>query len=469
MNINLPQKRKVLAATVAAMALCSTAAMAQSVFDGSKARVNLSNKLQMLTQEISSASCRATAGIGAVEARAQLAAARNDFNNILNGLENGGMQLGIPNAEKFSIVLKDIADVREKWEPLDAAVQDILDGGDTAVAATIIAEGNLDLLNATDVLIANVTGKYANPNELTMVDAMALKIAGRQRMLGHRLTKEVCGIVTGSSTLGTPEALGATIDTYNVSLSALIEGMPNAGVNPPPTDAIAGELSEVQTTWAESLPALDSFRNGTRPSENNVQAMAAISTELMTDMSNIVTLYMLATPGQEDVYRVPLQSYAETELVKWLDNADLIAAIKAQNERHVPLTQELIDELDLTWRAERKADAQPLIDEVMGRPSSLYLKEKQDATAAFVTEVFAMDNKGLNVAQSAVTSDFWQGDESKWQETFGNGSGNMHISEVEFDDSTGTYQSQVSMPVYDPATGEMIGAITFGVNVQSLL
>ena len=80
-----------------------------------------------------------------------------------------------------------------------------------------------------------------------------------------------------------------------------------------------------------------------------------------------------------------------------------------------------------------------------------------------------MDNHGLNVAQSVETSDYWQGDEAKWQKTYGNGSGDIHISEVEFDESTGSYQSQVSMPIKDPATGELIGAITFGINVQSLL
>ena len=45
----------------------------------------------------------------------------------------------------------------------------------------------------------------------------------------------------------------------------------------------------------------------------------------------------------------------------------------------------------------------------------------------------------------------------------------MDISEVEFDDSTQFYQSQASLPIYDPATGQMIGAITFGINVQRLL
>ena len=157
------------------------------------------------------------------------------------------------------------------------------------------------------------------------------------------------------------------------------------------------------------------------------------------------------------------------KLRKWLQNPDLIEAIRQQNEAHRNLNQPEIDKLDADWRAQRKQAAKPLIDRLLSQPASVWLREKQGETANFVTEVFAMDNLGLNVAQSVETSDYWQGDEAKWQKTFGNGSGDIHISEVEFDESTGSYQSQVSMPITDPSNGEMIGAITFGINVQSLL
>ena len=248
------------------------------------------------------------------------------------------------------------------------------------------------------------------------------------------------------------------------SIEALLGDLPERQ-----QDAIKAELDGINTMWQQNLPALQAIRSGTMPSEGNVAQVAAVSNRLMQDMSNIVTLYMLATPGQEDTYRVPLQSYAERELTKWLTDPALIKAIKAQNEAHAGLSQEDIDQLDLDWRAQRKADAKPLIDDLLGRPASAFLRDQQAQTANFVTEVFAMDNRGLNVAQSVETSDYWQGDEGKWQKTYGNGSGDMHISEVEFDESTGTYQSQVSMVIRDPDTNEMIGAITFGVNVQSLL
>lgn len=439
-------------------------------FDGSKARVNLSNKLEMLTQTIGSASCRLNAGIGQEAATADLEKARTDFNTILIGLEQGSMALGIPSPERHGVVLKSIESVRNTWRPIDdAAATLIATASAQPDAARVIAAGNLELLEATKILASDISGKYSNPHELTQADAMALHIAGRQRTLAHQITKEVCGIVTGVSDLGTVENLGQSLDMYTLSLNALRDGMLEAGVNPPPNDVIKGELAQVSETWEKSRPTLAAIRGGMQATPENVENLAAVSSELMTEMTNVVTLYMLATPGQENVYRVPLRAYAEEQLGTWLENEDLIQAIREQNEAHRGLSQAEIDELDLQWRAQTKADEKPLIDRLLERPVSVWLRDQQAQTASFVTEVFAMDNLGLNVAQSVATSDYWQGDEAKWQKTFGNGSGDIHISEVEYDESTGTYQSQVSMPITDPSTGELIGAITFGVNVQSLL
>ena len=463
-------KRTLIAAAVASVAALSLAAPAfAQEFDGSKARVNLAGKLRTLTQAVASASCRLDSGIEPEAARSELVEAKNEFNVILAGLTDGSSALGIPSAEKYSVVKKSIGAVRDLWQPVDKAASAMVTGQDSGDGARLIASSNGDLLQATMILASDMTGKYSNPNELTQADAMALNIAGRQLMLAHQMSKEVCGIMANAADMGTVEGLGSTLDTYTVSLNALSNGMVDAGINPPPTEAVAKELAAVNATWTETLGALNAIRGGFAPSSENVANLAVTSADLTTRMDNVVTLYMLATPGQEDVYRVPLRAYAESQLNQWLSNPELIAAIKAQNAEHTNLSQAEIDQLDLDWRAQRKAESKPLIDGILSRPASAWLAQKQSETAQFVTEVFAMDNRGLNVAQSTETSDYWQGDEEKWQDTFGNGSGEMHISEVEFDDSTGSYQSQVSMPVRDPATGEMIGAITFGVNVQSLL
>lgn len=459
-----------LACTVLTLGAPPAAALPQTVFDGSKARVNLANKLLMLTQMIGSAGCRIDAGIGTEDALRDLQAARTDFNAILDGLENGAAALGVPTREAHSAVLKSLASVRGIWTPVDGASARLLEAGSAdPAAAAAIAEANLPLLEAATILASDISGKYTNPHELTQADAMAIFIAGRLRMISHRIAKEACGVATGAPVLGTPEALRASLDLYAASLGALRNGMPEAGVNRPPNARIASELEGLDTAWQASMAAVDTARGGSGPTRESVAEVAAATSDLVTQANNIVTLYMLATAGQHDVYQVPVLAYAESELARWLENRALVEAVRAQNAAHRDLSQAEIDQLDLDWRAQRKTDERPLIADLLSRPVSLWLREMQTATSDLVTEVFAMDDRGLNVAQSVETSDYWQGDESKWQETVGNRSGRIHISEMEYDESTGRYQSQVSMPVRDPETGALIGAVTFGIDIQSLL
>ncbi|WP_424981057.1 PDC sensor domain-containing protein [Maritalea sp. S77] len=139
------------------------------------------------------------------------------------------------------------------------------------------------------------------------------------------------------------------------------------------------------------------------------------------------------------------------------------SSVAQQNTQTADYTQDQIDQLDAQWRAEVDAAEKPLIDEVMARPLSNYLKSVQDESNGVITEIFVVDAMGLNVGQSAVTSDYWQGDEAKWQVPYN--TGGVELGEVELDDSTGAVQSQVSVPVRDDE-GAIIGTATFAVRVD---
>lgn len=164
----------------------------------------------------------------------------------------------------------------------------------------------------------------------------------------------------------------------------------------------------------------------------------------------------------------PVRELVESQIKGWTANPAIIAAVKSQNRKHAGLAQAEIDALDKKWRAETKASAKPMIDELLGRGASKTLAGYKVDGEGLFTEIFVMDNKGLNVAQSDATSDYWQGDEAKWKKTFLAGPDAVFIDEVEFDESTQTYQSQVSLSIADPDSGEVIGAITVGVNVTLL-
>lgn len=179
-----------------------------------------------------------------------------------------------------------------------------------------------------------------------------------------------------------------------------------------------------------------------------------------------VLLFSETAGAQQDVRVTAVADFIDANVRPWLDEPAILNAVIAQNAAHAGLGQAEIGDLDARWRSELSSADRPMIEAQLSNPLSLYLKGRQQAAEGLITEIFVMDNRGLNVGQSDVTSDYWQGDEAKWQKSFGTGA--LHIEEAERDESTQLMQSQASLPLRDPATGAVIGAITVGVNLDAL-
>lgn len=163
-----------------------------------------------------------------------------------------------------------------------------------------------------------------------------------------------------------------------------------------------------------------------------------------------------------------LRQLANEKIAAWSNDPIVISAINAQNKKHAALSQGEIDTLDKQWRSETKSSNRPLIASILSKNLSKYLSKIKSENQGLYTEIFVMDNKGLNVGQSDVTSDYWQGDEAKWKDTYNAGPGAVHVGKVKKDESTQLIQSQVSISITDPSTNSVIGAITVGVNLDNL-
>lgn len=155
------------------------------------------------------------------------------------------------------------------------------------------------------------------------------------------------------------------------------------------------------------------------------------------------------------------------DIREWVNVPVVIEALRSRNEGAGQLEQSEIDRLDKQWRAETKKDDQPLITSVLANPLSSYLYRVQARSVGLFTEVFVMDRNGLNVGQSSVTSDYWQGDEAKFQKTVDVGPGTVFIDEAEYNEETATWRAQVNMTI-DNAEGNPVGAITVEVNLTEL-
>ena len=438
------------------------------VYVGGKARVNQAAKLRTYSEEVAAASCRLSAGINTAQAEGDLKRIRSNVAGILAGLRDGNPALGIPTAEVYSANLKSLDAVLDIWSPIESATTELLSDQSDAASLQTISSSFGEMFEQTALLASNVSGKYSDPIELLQSDAITLNFATRQMVLLTRMERLTCGLIAGNEALGTVQELEEVMDLFEKSLAALREGFPDAGIPKPPNEAVENALLAIHDHWVEERALLeDVIANG--GDSETVSEVTATTQTLVKDVNNAITLYLIATPGQEGVYRLPVGTYVADELGGWLSNDELISAIRAQNAAHEGLVESDIIAKDNEWRAEAKNGGGPLIERLLSHEVSGWLRDKQIGTAGLVTEVFVMDNRGLNVAQSVQTSDYWQGDEAKWQETYAAEDAETHIAEIEFDDSTGFYQTQASLPIIDPETNEKIGAITFGINVQSLM
>jgi hypothetical protein len=168
-------------------------------------------------------------------------------------------------------------------------------------------------------------------------------------------------------------------------------------------------------------------------------------------------------------YRTSMESYLDTRIAGWAQDPVIVAAIRAQNALTADYDQPRIDALDAAWRDEVGTAQTPTIAPVLTGDAADFLRARVADAGGAITEIFIMDAQGLNVAASSVTSDYWQGDEAKFRMTYPEGADAMHFSEIEFDESSQSYQAQISLTISDPKTGEPIGAMTVGVMADALM
>ncbi|EXJ16484.1 PDC sensor domain-containing protein [Imhoffiella purpurea] len=149
------------------------------------------------------------------------------------------------------------------------------------------------------------------------------------------------------------------------------------------------------------------------------------------------------------------------ELQLWGSDPVLVEAARAQNALGRSLDD--IKRIDAEWI--QASEPTPFMAELQNNPAAEELKRLEQSQPYFF-EVFLMDDQGANVAMTNQTSDFWQGDEAKFTQSFADGQGAVHVGEVKFDSSAQAYLVQVSVPVMD--AGKAIGALTIGIDLDRL-
>lgn len=259
---------------------------------GSSERVNLSGQLGTLSERITAAACNLSAGIATTESQAVLQISTHHFSRINKALLEGNRGFGILGEETRPRTLQAINDLNAKWEPLQEMANGTQAASNDVSSVTSLAEQSDPLQKEAQILVSEITGQYADPAALLHSDALLLEIAGRQRMLANRLSKNVCLIASDVRDTEAMDELAETITLFDTSLNALQFGLESVGVRPPPNAAIEAGLAVVAEEWVAIRPILEATLAGEKLSDEKRAEVFLAFLGMEGRMNNVVTQYM---------------------------------------------------------------------------------------------------------------------------------------------------------------------------------
>lgn len=130
--------------------------------------------------------------------------------------------------------------------------------------------------------------------------------------------------------------------------------------------------------------------------------------------------------------------------------------------------------IDSKWQALAPETALPIAEDILALPASQALRSWQSTHQKLVTEAILINKMGAVAAMSKLTSDFWQGDEPKFQKVAANKSQRksadlipLYISPIRYDSSAARFQVTVSAPVFPANSETPNGAIALGLDIEA--
>ncbi|NQU59189.1 MAG: HAMP domain-containing protein, partial [Rhodospirillales bacterium] len=147
------------------------------------------------------------------------------------------------------------------------------------------------------------------------------------------------------------------------------------------------------------------------------------------------------------------------EAISLASNPRIIAAVVHANSFYQGKDDNIavseIDRIDRAW-IKSKGET-PMALDVLGRETSIFLRDYQGRDLLEYGEIFITDRLGATVAMTATLTDYYQADEGWWREGFVGGKGAVYIDDRGYDLSINAVVTGVVAPVR--VGGEVLGLL----------
>ncbi len=137
-------------------------------------------------------------------------------------------------------------------------------------------------MNAAVQMYAKASGSTLDKGVATTIN-----LAGKQRMLTQKMTKELLLVANGIDADASKASLGKTVALFEKTLSGLVKGDADLGLSGTTDNDILAQLAKVDTLWTDYKPVLDSVD----VSDAGLQAAASKNLPLLKNMNAAVKMY----------------------------------------------------------------------------------------------------------------------------------------------------------------------------------
>ena len=202
--------------------------------------INLAGKQRMLTQKMSKEALFIAKGINVKANTESLKKTASLFDKTLKGLVQGDESLKLSKTTNKEI-LAQLKKVSELWASLKTNIDKVASGSTDKALLEAIAKENLPLLKNMNQAVQMYT--KASGSKLDPEMAKTINLAGKQRMLTQKMTKELLLVANGIDADANKENAKKTGTLFETTLKALTDKCKNK--------EIKAQLEAVSKIWGD--------------------------------------------------------------------------------------------------------------------------------------------------------------------------------------------------------------------------
>ena len=248
-----------------------------------KKTINLSGKQRMLTQRMSKLAIQISLNVQKSASIKKLEKFSALYAKTLAAFKNGDDDLGISKATNAKVV-EQIAIVEEVWKPFEKHINIIISGKDDGKSLAYVILNNEKVLALSNELVQRYEASNTSSNYLEKARLRVVNVAGRQRMLTQKMTKEKLLLLKGKKEYS--KKLDTTIKLFDTSLIALIKGDKKQNISKPTNEKIISQLKVVSEMWSKLKPLYIKKKN----SAKELAQIIAKNPTLLKEMNAMVQM-----------------------------------------------------------------------------------------------------------------------------------------------------------------------------------